>query len=52
MLKVLLIIVCVLVVLFLISLVIYFFNLDMKLMVKIGPILNNHYDKIKRDRRL
>lgn len=52
MLKVLIIIACVLVALFTISLVIYFFNLDMKLMAKIGPILNKHYDKIKRDRRL
>jgi len=52
MLKVLLIIVCVLVALFLFSLVIYFFNLDMKLLVKIGPILSKHYDKIKRDLRL
>lgn len=52
MLKVLLIIVCVFMALFLLSLIIYFFNLDMKLMVRIGPILNKHYDKIKRDRRL
>lgn len=52
MLKVLFIIVCVLLALFLLSMLIYFFNLDMKLMVKIEPILNRHYDKIKRDRRL
>lgn len=52
MLKFLLIIVCILAALFLLSMVIYFFNLDMKLMCKIGPILNKHYDKIKRDRRL
>lgn len=52
MLKVLFIIICILVALFLLNLVIYFFNLDMKLMSKIGPILNKHYDKIKRDRRL
>lgn len=52
MLKVLLIILLVFIALFLLSLVIYFFNLDMKLMAKIGPILNKHYDKIKRDKRL
>lgn len=52
MLKGLLIIACVLVVLFLLSLVIYFFNLDMKMMTKMTPILNKHYDKIKRDRHL
>jgi flagellar basal body-associated protein FliL len=52
MLKILLIIICVLVTLFTLSIIIYFFNLDMKLMVKIGPILNKHYDKINRDKRL
>lgn len=52
MLKVLLIIVHVLVALFSLSLVIYFFNVEMKVMARVGPILNKHYDKIKRDRRL
>lgn len=52
MIKVLLIIICLLAALFLLSLIIYFLNLDMKLMTKIAPILNRHYDKIKRDRRL
>jgi len=51
-LKILLILVCVLVILFLLSLLIYFFNLDMKLMTVIGPILNKHYDRIKRNRTI
>ena len=52
MLKILLIIVCVLAALFLLSMIIYFLNLDMKLMAKVRPILFKHYDRIKRDKRL
>jgi len=50
--KAILIVVCVLVGLFLLSLVAYFFNLDMKLSASLGPFMKRHYDRIKRDRRL
>ncbi len=39
-------------ILFIASLFIYFFNLDMKTMTIIEPILNRHYDRIKRDRKI
>jgi hypothetical protein len=52
MLKALFIIVCVALALFLLSLVIYFFNLDMKVAAKLEPFMNRHYGSIKRDRRL
>lgn len=42
----------VLAVLFVLSLLVYFFNLDMKLSAKLIPFMNRHYDKIKRDTRL
>lgn len=53
MLKVLLIILIVLVCLFLLSLIIYFFNLDMKLAAAMIPIMNKIYDrgKIKRKKK-
>jgi len=38
--------------LFVLSLIIYFYNLDMKVMTIVEPILNRHYDRIKRDRRI
>lgn len=47
MLKILLIIVIVLFCLFLLSLVIYFFNLDMKLAAAMIPIMNKIYDRGK-----
>lgn len=49
-LKVVLIIACVLVVLFLLSLLVFFFNLDMKMAAKLSDLLAPHYDKVKRDR--
>lgn len=52
MLKVLIIIACVALALFLLSLVLYFFNLDMKVSAMLGPFMTRHYNKIKRDRRL
>ncbi|MCI5919566.1 MAG: hypothetical protein MRZ75_09620 [Roseburia sp.] len=52
MLKVLLIVAIVMVVLFVLSLIVYFFNLDMKLTSAIQPLLEKHYDKIKRERKL
>lgn len=47
-LKLLLVVGIVCIALFLLSLVIYFFNLDMKLISKIAPVLNRHYDRIKK----
>ena len=37
---------------FVVTFVIYFFNLDMKLTSMIEPILLNHYDKIPRNQRI
>lgn len=51
-LKVLLIIAIVIAALFVLSLIVYFFNLDMKLTSAIQPLLEQHYDKIKRERKL
>ncbi len=51
-LKVLMIIAIVFVCLFVLSFVVYFFNLDMKLMAAMEPIFLKHYDKIKRDKHL
>ena len=52
MLTVLLIVAIVMAVLFVLSLIVYFFNLDMKLTSAIQPLLEKHYDKIKRERKL
>ncbi len=38
--------------LFIASLLIYFFNLDMKTITIVEPILNRHYDRIKRDKKI
>ena len=51
-LKVLLIIAIVLVCLWVLSMVVYFFNLDMKLTSALEPMLEKHYDKIKRERKI
>lgn len=53
MLKILLIIPIVLICLFLLSLIIYFFNLDMKLAAAMIPIMNKIYDrgKTKREKK-
>lgn len=53
MLKVLLILAVVAAGLFLLSLVIYFFNLDMKLAAAMIPIMNKIYDKgaVKREKK-
>lgn len=51
-LKIVGIVVAVLVALFLITFAVYFFNLDMKLTAAIEPILQKHYDRIKRDKHL
>ena len=31
---------------------IYFWNMDMKLLSKVQPLLHKHYDKIKRNKKL
>lgn len=51
-LKILFIVAIVLIVLFVLSLVIYFFNLDMKMASKLIPFMNWHYDRVKRDTKL
>ncbi len=51
-LKVLLIIAIVFVALFVLSLIVYFFNLDMKLTSALEPLLAKYYDKIKRNRKI
>ena len=51
-LKILGIVVIVIAVLFILSFLVYFFNLDMKLTAALEPLFLKHYDKIKRDRHL
>ena len=48
-LKILLIIVIVVASLVVLSFLVYFFNLDMKLTAKLAPLFEKHYDKIDRD---
>lgn len=38
--------------LFVLTFVVYFFNLDMKLTALLEPIMKKHYDRIKRDSHL
>lgn len=38
--------------LFVITFIIYFFNLDMKLIRKVYDLLGKHYDTMKRDKKL
>lgn len=45
-------IVIAIVVLFVLTFLIYFFNLDMKMVEIITPILEKHYDKVKKKKRL
>lgn len=51
-LKILGIVVIVIAVLFVLSFLVYFFNLDMKLTAALEPLFLKHYDKIQRDRHL
>ena len=51
-LNILIIAALVLVGLFLLTFLVYFFNLDMKLTAALEPLFLKHYDKIKRDRHL
>lgn len=38
--------------LFVLTFLVYFFNLDMKLTAKLAPLFEKHYDKINRDKHL
>ena len=38
--------------LFVLSFLVYFFNLDMKLTAMLAPLFDKHYDKVKRDKHL
>jgi len=51
-LNVLLTVVVILTVFFVITFIVYMFNLDMKLMAAVHPLLLKLYDKRKRKRRL
>ncbi len=51
-LHVIMVILIVIAVLFVLSFIVYFFNLDMKLTSKLEPIIQMHYDKIDRERKL
>ena len=37
---------------FVLTFIVYWFNLDMKLRRKVYDVLQKHYDKMKRDRKL
>ncbi|MBQ8183545.1 MAG: hypothetical protein IJ025_06575 [Clostridia bacterium] len=50
--EVFLIILGVLVALFVVTFIIYFFNIDMKLVRKVYDFLGKHYDTMKRDKKL
>lgn len=39
-------------ILFVVTFTVYFFNLDMKLTAAIEPLMQKHYDRIKRDTHL
>lgn len=51
-LHVLLIIAIVFVCLWVLTMVVYFFNLDMKLLAALEPLFLKHHDKVKRDKHL
>lgn len=50
--EVLFIILGVILALFVITFIIYFFNLDMKLIRKIYDMMQKHYNNMKRDKKL
>ena len=52
MMKIIGIIAIVLICLWILSMIVYFFNLDMKLTSALQPLLAKHYDKIKKDRKI
>lgn len=49
--RICLIVAIVLAVLFVLSLIVYFFNLDMKAAAVMERIMRKHYDKMKRNRK-
>lgn len=51
-LHILIIAVIVIAALFILSFLVYFFNLDMKLTAMLAPLFEKHYDKIDRDKHL
>jgi len=51
-LHVLLVIAIIVVCFFVLTFIVYFFNLDMKLLACLEPLFNKHYDKIDRDKHL
>ena len=51
-LKILCIAALVVVIFFVVTFAVYFFNLDMKLTAALEPLFLKHYDKIKRDKHL
>lgn len=51
-LRILLILAIVVVALFVLTFTVYFFNLDMKLMAAVEPMLDKIYDRRKRERKL
>ncbi len=52
MIKILLILLAVVVGFFVLTFTVYFFNLDMKLMAALEPVLDKIYDKRKRERKI
>ena len=50
--KIILIVAAAAVGLFLLTFAVYFFNLDMKMMAAVEPMLSKVYDKRKRERRI
>ncbi len=50
--KILFIILAVVLCLFVLTFVIYWFNIDMKLIRKVYDLLQKHYDTMKRDKKL
>ena len=46
------IIAIILVIFFILTFAVYFFNLDMKLTAALAPLFEKHYDKIDRDKHL
>lgn len=51
-LHVLLVLAIIFLVLFVLSMVVYMFNLDMKMLSALHPIFEKHYDKRKRNRKI
>ncbi len=52
MIKILLIILGIILAFFVVTFVVYLFNLDMKLASLLLPWLDKHYDRVKRDKKL